>query len=257
MFSIGTWNVNSIKVRMQHLTQWVSEHQPDVLAIQETKIQDKDFPTQLFNDLHYHVIYSGQKTYNGVAIASRQPLEQCVIDLPGVDSAQKRFMAATVNNIRVINIYVPNGQTVDSEKYLYKLDWLTALKNYIEEQLNQHPQLLLLGDYNIAPEDRDVHDPKAWEGQVLVSEKERKSFQTLQQLGLVDTFRLFEHEKVIYSWWDYRALGLQLNRGLRIDHILASKSLSQHCISCEIDKAPRKWPQPSDHAPVLAQFDIS
>lgn len=257
MFTIATWNVNSINTRLPHVTKWLLEYQPDVLAIQETKTLDSNFPSQAFHDINYQVIYAGQKAYNGVAIVSRVPVAEIVTSLPDFEDEQKRIIAATVADIRLINIYVPNGQMVGSDKYQYKLRWLNALQRYLQQQLTQYKKLLLVGDYNIAPEDRDVYDPKALEGQVLVSPLERQAFFSLLECGLCDTFRLFEHEKVIYSWWDYRALAMQFNRGLRIDHILANTALSAQCVSCSIDKSPRKWPQPSDHAPVIAKFDIT
>lgn len=256
MFSLATWNVNSIKMRLAHVIEWLTKHQPDVLALQETKIQDANFPYQPFNEIGYEVIFSGQKSYNGVAIVSRKPATNVLKALPGLGDEQQRFLAVTIDDIRIINVYIPNGHVVGSEKYEYKLKWLDAFKSHLNEEMNKTQQLVVVGDYNIAPEDRDVYDPIAWQGQVLVSPKERQAFQDLLACGLTDTFRLFEQTTVIYSWWDYRALSLPFNHGLRIDHILASRELSQRCISCEIDKAPRKLKSPSDHAPVIAKFDI-
>ncbi len=253
---IATWNVNSLRVRLPHLTDWLAANPVDVLVLQETKLPDADFPRAELEALGLHVTYCGQKTYNGVAILARQPIADPVPGIPGFEDEQKRVLAATIGGVRVIDVYVPNGQSVGSDKYEYKLRWLAALQGYLAAELQRHPRLALLGDFNIAPEDRDVHDPKAWEGSVHVSPAERAALQSLQSLGLADCFRLFEQPEKSYSWWDYRMMAFRRNAGLRIDLILASAALASKCGACHIDKTPRKLERPSDHAPVVAAFDI-
>ncbi|WP_426193598.1 exodeoxyribonuclease III [Massilia sp. DWR3-1-1] len=252
---IATWNVNSLKVRLPHLLQWLAAHPVDVLCLQETKLTDDKFPIDAINDAGYQVVFSGQKTYNGVAILSRLPLVDVVRNNPRFDDPQQRIIAATVDGVRIICAYVPNGQAVDSEKYAYKLSWLAALREWLAEEMACHPQLAILGDYNIAPEDRDVHDPVEWAGQIHCSDAERGALTALTALGLRDAFRLFEQPDKSYSWWDYRMLGFRRNRGLRIDHILLSAPLAVRCTACAIDREPRTWEQPSDHAPVTATLD--
>lgn len=247
---IATWNVNSLKVRLPHLLGWLADRQPDVVCLQETKQQDADFPHAELQAAGYHSVCSGQKSYNGVAILSREPISDVQTGIPGFADEQKRVIAATLNGIRIVCVYVPNGQEVGSDKYEYKLKWLRALNAWLKEQLAKYPKLALLGDYNIAPEDRDVHDPQAWQGNVLVSEPEREAFSGLLALGLRDSFRLFAQAEKSYSWWDYRMLAFRRNQGLRIDHILISDALQ--CTACVIDKAPRKLERPSDHTPVVA-----
>ncbi|MBB3122386.1 exodeoxyribonuclease III [Pseudoduganella violacea] len=249
---LATWNVNSLNVRLAHVLKWLEENPVDVLCIQETKLTDDKFPTAAIEAAGYQVVFSGQKTYNGVAILSRLPIEDVVKNNPRYEDAQQRILAATIGGVRVVCAYVPNGQAVDTEKYIYKLGWLQSFRDWLADELAKHPNLAVLGDYNIAPEDRDVHDPAAWEGQVLCSDKERAALQALFDLGLQDSFRLFEHPEKTFSWWDYRMLGFQKNKGLRIDHILLSAPLVARCEACIIDRAPRKWEQPSDHAPVIA-----
>lgn len=251
---IATWNVNSIRVRLPHITDWLSKQQPDVLCLQETKVVDDLFPAEALQEVGYESIYCGQKTYNGVAILSKSTAEDVLRQPAVLKDEQKRCIAATFDNVRVINIYVPNGSEVGSDKYQYKLQWLKQLHTHLKEELKLYKQLVIVGDYNIAPEDSDVHDPKAWQGSVLVSDKERDAFQAMIAMGLVDVFRQFEQEQDSYSWWDYRAAAFRRNRGLRIDHILCSEPLSQQCHSCVIDKEPRSWEKPSDHAPVIAEF---
>ncbi len=251
----ATWNINSLNVRLPHVLDWLNTNQPDVLCLQETKQEDSKFPYQALNDAGYHVLHSGQKTYNGVAILSRLPLTNQQVGIPNFDDEQKRVVAADIGDTRVVCAYIPNGQAVDSDKYNYKLRWLEALINWLRDELEMHPNLVLLGDYNIAPEDRDVHDPKAWEGQVLVSKKERAAFQQLLDLGLQDTFRLFDQAEASFSWWDYRMAAFRRNMGLRIDHILVSSPLIKKCKSCWIDKAPRKLERPSDHTPVVLELN--
>lgn len=252
---IATWNVNSLKVRLPQVLQWLSDNPIDVLCLQETKTVDEKFPVAEIEAAGYHVAFSGQKTYNGVAILSRHPITDVVKNNPLFEDEQQRLITATIEDIRIICAYVPNGQSPDSDKYIYKLNWLNGLLQWLEQEQQQHPDLALLGDYNIAPEDRDVHDPAAWVDQVLVSPPERAAFVRMQEMGLVDAFRLFEQPEKMYSWWDYRQMGFRLNRGLRIDHILLSASLAPRCSACVIDKVPRKWVQPSDHTPVIATLD--
>ena len=249
---LATWNVNSLKVRLPHVLQWLAENPVDVLCLQETKLTDDKFPVAEINAAGYNVVFSGQKTYNGVAILSRHPISDVVKNNPRFEDEQQRIIAATIEGMRVVCVYVVNGQTVDSDKYQYKLKWLDGLYQWLAEECKIHPQLAVLGDYNIAPEDRDVHDPVAWADQVLVSERERQALQRLISLELRDVFRLFEQPEKAYSWWDYRQLAFRLNKGLRIDHILLSPALASRCTACTIDRAPRKWEQPSDHAPVVA-----
>ena len=248
---IATWNVNSLKVRLPHLLDWLVANPVDVICLQETKTEDKNFPLADIQQVGYQVIFSGQKTYNGVAILSREAATDIQIGLPNFEDEQKRVIAATVAGVRVICVYIPNGQSVDSDKYQYKLKWLDALQIWLASELKKYPKLALLGDYNIAPEDRDVHDPAAWQGNVLVSEPEREAFKGLLQLGLRDAFRDFEQAEKSFSWWDYRMMAFRRNMGMRIDHILISSALQ--CSTCVIDKAPRKLERPSDHTIVLAE----
>lgn len=250
---IATWNVNSLKVRLTQVLDWLAARpELTVLAIQETKLEDHAFPRAEIEAAGWHVAFVGQKTYNGVAMLSRLPLEDVQFNLPNFDDPQKRVITATVGGVRVIGAYVVNGQALDSEKYPYKLAWIDALIAYTREQLAQYPQLALVGDFNIAPEDRDVHDPAKWANDVLVSPPERQRFQALLDLGLKDSFRLFEQAEKSFSWWDYRMMGFRRNAGLRIDHVLLSDALAARCTGCEIDKEPRRLERPSDHAPVIA-----
>ena len=253
---LATWNVNSLKVRLPHVIDWLKSAAPDVLCLQETKLEDKNFPLADIEALGYRAVFSGQKTYNGVALISKTGAVDIVNAIPDFADQQKRVLAATIAGVRMICAYIPNGQSLDSDKYQYKLKWLAALRGWLAEEINRYPKLVLLGDYNIAPEDRDVHDPKAWEGNVLVSEPERAAFRALVALGLQDSFRLFDQPEKSYSWWDYRMLGFRRNQGLRIDHILLSDALVPSCTSCIIDKAPRKLERPSDHTPVIAELSI-
>lgn len=250
---IATWNVNSLKVRLPHLLEWLAANPVDVVCLQETKQQDADFPHAELLAAGYHSVFSGQKTYNGVAILSRAQISDVQHGIPNFEDEQKRVIAATINGMRVVCVYIPNGQEVGSEKYQYKLKWLNALTVWLKDELAKYPKLALLGDYNIAPEDRDVYDPVAWKDNVLVSEPERAAFQSLQQLGLRDSFRLFEQEDKSYSWWDYRMMAFRRNMGLRIDHILVSQTV--RCNACYIDKAPRKLERPSDHTLVVAEVE--
>jgi exodeoxyribonuclease-3 len=250
---LATWNVNSIRVRLPQLLDWLATARPDVLCLQELKTEQAKFPRAELEAAGYASAVNGQKTYNGVAILARAALAEVTTDIPDFADEQKRVVAATIGGVRVVCVYCPNGQAIDSDKYQYKLRWFKALKEYLAAELSRHPRLAVAGDFNVAPEDRDVHDPKAWEGQVLVSEPERQAWRALLALGLKDSFRLFEQPDRIYSWWDYRMLGFPRNLGLRIDHILLSEPLARACSASSVDKAPRKLERPSDHAPVLAE----
>ena len=251
---LATWNVNSLKIRLQHLTDWLHFAQPDVVCLQEIKLEDAKFPRGEIAAAGYASVFSGQKTYNGVAILARAALTDVQMGIPGFVHEHKRVVAATVDGIRVVCLYAPNGQSVGSEKYEYKLQWYAALRDWLKDELVRHPKLAVLGDLNIAPEDRDVHDPKLWEGQIHVSELERAAFRSILDLGLRDSFRLFEQADKTFSWWDYRMLAFRRNAGLRIDFILLSPALASRCTSCMIDKAPRKLERPSDHTPVVVEL---
>lgn len=251
---LATWNVNSLKVRLPQVLDWLAVHQPDVLCLQETKLEDANFPAAEISTAGYHPLYSGQKTYNGVAILSRMAPAGIVAGIPGFDDPQKRVLAATINGVRIINVYVPNGENVDSDKYRYKLEWLEALTAWLKAELALYPKLALVGDFNIAPDERDVYDPVVWEGQVLFSLPEREALQGLLGLGLQDAFRLFEQPEKSYTWWDYRMAAFHRNMGLRIDHILLSAALAQFCTACTIDKNARRAERPSDHTPVMADI---
>jgi len=257
MKRVASWNVNSLRVRLPALATFLAANPVDVIGLQETKLTDDAFPMADVQALGYHVVRCGQKTYNGVALLSKEPLEATCVELGGgfVDE-QRRIIAATSGGVRYINLYVPNGQVVGSEKYAYKLRWLDALKAFLEAELATHPRVVVMGDFNIAPDDRDVHDPAAWAGQVLCSEPERAALAALLELGLADSFRLFEQPAGTFSWWDYRAAGFRRNLGLRIDLILASRELSPLCRESVVDVVPRRAERPSDHAPVVAAFDI-
>jgi exodeoxyribonuclease III len=243
-------------VRLPQLQRWLEAQPIDLLALQEIKLVDPDFPQIELTALGWQTLCSGQKTYNGVALLSRTPGTDVVRDIPGFSDAQRRVLAATFDGVRVVNVYVPNGQLVGSEKYTYKLQWLRALRDWLEQELERYPRLVVLGDFNIAPEDRDVHDPVLWAGSVLVSEPERQALQTLLSLGLKDVFRSFEQEAGLFSWWDYRAFAFRRNHGLRIDLILASPELAGVCTRSWIDREPRTWERPSDHTPVIAEFQL-
>lgn len=249
---IATWNVNSLKVRLPQVLQWLQENPVDVLCLQETKTVDEKFPIAEIEAAGYRVAFSGQKTYNGVAILSRLEMSEVVKNNPLFADEQQRIIAATIAGVRIICAYIPNGQEVDSDKYHYKLSWLKSFREWLAQEMTHHPKLALLGDFNIAPDDRDVHDPVAWQGQVLVSEPERQAFRDMIALGLTDSFRLFEEGPKHFSWWDYRQMAFRRNAGVRIDHILLSPELKASCTACVIDKLPRKWEQPSDHTPVVA-----
>ncbi len=256
MFKIATWNVNSIRVRLPQVVGWLAEEQPDVLAVQETKIKDSEFPAAAFAELGYVSAFAGEKTYNGMALFSKAPGEDIATEFPGLADPQRRLLSARYGALRIVNVYVPNGSEVGSDKYRYKLQWLASFTEYVSACLAGGTPLVVLGDFNIAPEDRDVHDPALWEGQVLVSPAERAAFRRLLTAGLVDTFRLFEQAPGAYSWWDYRAGAFRRNHGLRIDLILASPALAACCARSYIDKGPRRHEKPSDHAPAVAEFAV-
>ena len=251
---IATWNVNSLTVRLPHVLDWLASSKVDALCLQETKQEDSKFPYQVFQEAGYHAAHNGQKTYNGVAIISPHPLESVSTNIAGYDDEQRRVISASVKGVRLVCAYIPNGQAVGSDKYQYKLQWLQAFTGWLKQQLQQYPQLALLGDYNIAPQDIDCHDPQAWQGQVLVSEAERTAFQQLLSLGLHDSFRLFNQDSGQYSWWDYRMAAFRRNLGMRIDHILVSDALKPQCQQSYIDKSPRKLERPSDHTPVVLEL---
>ena len=251
---LATWNVNSLKVRLPQVLNWLAVNQPDVLCLQETKLQDENFPTTEIMNAGYQSIYAGQKTYNGVALLGKKVGSEVITAIPGLIDPQKRVLAATYGDARIVCIYVPNGESVGSEKYQYKLDWLVALNKWLRDELIKYPKLALLGDFNIAPEERDVHDPELWEGKVLFSYLEREAFKELLKLGLMDSFRLFNQPDKSYTWWDYRMMAFRRNMGMRIDHILLSKEFASTCTTCTIDKEPRKNERPSDHSPVIVDL---
>lgn len=253
---LATWNVNSLAVRLPQLLDWLAANPVDVLVLQETKLTDDKFPTLEIGAAGYQVQWFGQKTYNGVALLSRLPAQDVVKNIPGFADEQARVIAATVDGVRCVGAYFPNGQAPGSDKFAYKMGWLDALRGWLREELQRHPRLVLMGDFNIAPEDRDVHDPVAWAGQIHCTDEERAHFRALQELGLVDAFRLFEQAPKSWSWWDYRNLAFRKNQGLRIDHILVSEALKGAVTACSIDKLPRKNERPSDHAPVLVDINL-
>jgi exodeoxyribonuclease-3 len=252
---LATWNVNSLAVRLPQVLAWLAEHPVDALVLQETKLTDDKFPQPEIEVAGYHAQWFGQKTYNGVALLSRVAATEVVKNIPGFDDAQARVIAATVDGVRVVGAYFPNGQAPDSEKFVYKMRWQDALHDWLRGELERHPQLVLMGDFNVAPEDRDVYDPVAWAGQIHCTPEERAQFQRLVGLGLSDAFRQFEQPPKSWSWWDYRNLAFRKNQGLRIDHILVSQALQPHVTACMIDKLPRKNERPSDHAPVIVTLD--
>ena len=255
-FKIASWNVNSLKVRLPHVEQWLEKAQPDILVLQETKTVDENFPLDAIHAMGYEAIFSGQKTYNGVAILTKKEhlIEDVVIDLPTIDDPQKRTIAATINGVRILDLYVVNGSEVGSEKFAYKLDWLEKVTEWVSQEAQKHQKFVILGDFNIAPDDRDVHNPKSWHERILCSTPERNALQKIKDIGFVDSFRLFEQEPETYSWWDYRSGGFNKNMGLRIDLILTSLLLAEQCTASYVDSEPRGWERPSDHAPVVAEF---
>ena len=252
---IATWNVNSMNVRQPHVVEWLQANDPDVLVLQEIKQLTEIFPADELQAIGYHSIASGQKTYNGVAVIGKTPCADVITDFPDFEDPQRRVLACTVDGVRVINLYVPNGSEVGSEKYAYKLEWLGSLKRFLEAEMQQHENVVVLGDFNIAPADADVYDPEKWGDAILCSPLERAALRSLLDLGLTDVFRKFEHPEKTFSWWDYRAAGFRRNAGLRIDLILTSASMTERCTASYVDKEPRAWERPSDHAPVVAEFD--
>ena len=253
---IATWNVNSMNVRLPHVLEWLAANSPDVLVLQEIKQVTEAFPVDALREVGYESIASGQKTYNGVAVISKTLPVDPLTDFPGFDDPQRRVLASTVNGVRIVDLYVPNGQSVGSEKFDYKLGWLAALHRFLEQEIARHDKLVVLGDFNIAPADEDVHDPEKWGEDILCSPQEREALGKLLDLGLTDVFRKFEQPEKCFSWWDYRAAGFRRNAGLRIDLILTSASMAANCIGSHVDKEPRAWERPSDHAPVVAEFDL-
>jgi exodeoxyribonuclease-3 len=256
---LATWNVNSLKVRLPHLLAWLNTEPVDIVCLQETKTTDDSFPVQALRDAGYRCHFAGQKTYNGVALLLREgkvgAADALVTALPGLDDPQKRLIAATIDGMRIVCGYFPNGQAVGSEKYAYKLQWLVALTQWLREELGRHERLALVGDFNIAPEDRDVHDPALWAGQILCSEAERAAFRGLLALGLADAFRRFDQPDRSFTWWDYRDLAFRRKMGLRIDLILLSPALANICTHCNIEVELRRLGRPSDHAPVVATLE--
>ena len=254
---LATWNVNSLNIRLPRLLAWLAAETPDIVCLQETKTEDVKFPRMEIEAAGYAACFSGQRTYNGVALLLRagsgEPTD-IVSALPNFDDHQKRVIAATIGGRRVVCLYVPNGQSTDSDKYRYKLDWCAAAGGYIRDELKRHANVAVVGDFNVAPEDRDVHDPGLWAGQVLCSDPERAAFRAFLDAGLVDSFRLFEQPPQTFSWWDYRQLAFPKNRGLRIDHILLSPPLAARCTASRVDRNERKGDKPSDHAPVIVEL---
>jgi exodeoxyribonuclease III len=253
---LATWNVNSLNVRLPRLLDWLEAQQPDIIGLQETKLEDARFPAMEIGAAGYQAIFYGQKTYNGVAILSRVPATDVRPDMPEFPDDHKRVLAATIGGIRFVCFYVPNGQSLESDKYQYKLRWLAAATAYLRAELASHSRLAVVGDMNVAPEDRDVHDPDLWRGQVLASDAERAAYRDWLALGFKDSFRLFDQPEKTFSWWDYRQLAFPKNMGLRIDHILLSPALAAACTACHIDRQARKGEKPSDHAPVIAELTV-
>ena len=252
---IASWNVNSLNVRLPHLQQWLQDFAPDVVGLQETKLEDHKFPDTALAELGYRSVFAGQKTYNGVAIVSRLPISDVQVGIPGFEDEQKRVIAATVGEVRIANLYVVNGQDLGTDKYAYKLRWLEAVHAWVADELQRHPKLVVMGDFNIAPDDRDVFDPKVWnDSHILTSTAEREALRRLQALGLHDAFRLHSDEAGVFSWWDYRMGGLRRNLGLRIDLTLVSDALRGHAVASGIDREPRTWERPSDHAPAWVRL---
>jgi len=250
---IATWNVNSLNVRLPHLSQWLQSAQPDVVALQETKMEDAKFPDTAIAELGYRSVFSGQKTYNGVAILARgHAIGDVQAGIPGFADEQKRVLAATINGVRIVDVYVVNGQAVGSEKYDYKMRWLAALHDWLADEMMRYPNLVLLGDFNIAPDARDVHDPAVWnDDSILTSTAERAALQRLCALGLHDSYRLLHEEGGVFSWWDYRQAAFRRNLGLRIDLVLVSEALRAKCREARIDREPRTWDRATDHAPAM------
>jgi exodeoxyribonuclease III len=254
---LATWNVNSINTRLPHIQEFLSNYEPDILCMQETKVVDQKFPRDAFTDRGYEIEIYGEKSYNGVAIASKQSMSSIVKGFrEEIAAGSKRLIAATIGDVKVINLYIPNGQAVGSEKYHYKLEWLCALKKHIEENYTPDDQLVICGDFNIAPEDRDVYRPDEWNGSIMASDQERRHLEEIKQWGFVDVFRQHHDEPGLFTWWDYQGGAFRRNMGFRIDHIWSTTSLAEQCTAVMIAREMRKLEKPSDHAPVLAEFDI-
>lgn len=252
---LATWNLNSLRVRLPHLLDWLAEQPDSVVGLQELKMADEEFPFEALREAGWHAVANGQKTYNGVALLARNPLEDVARDIPGMDDPQKRVIAATVGDLRVVSVYVPNGQSVGSQKYHYKLDWLQRLADYLAGEAQRHPHLAVVGDFNVAPTPEDTHDPEAWEGAILCSGAEREALRTVMQAAkLSDAFERIPEPEQRYSWWDYRAAGFRRNLGLRIDHLLLREPLAARVTGWQVDLAPRRRERPSDHAPVIVSL---
>lgn len=251
---IASWNVNSLRVRLPQVIDWLEKEQPDVLGLQETKLTDENFPQAALQEAGYQTVFAGQPTYNGVALITKEEALDVRRDIPDFPDEQKRVIAATISGVRVINLYVVNGQAVGSEKFDYKMRWLQAVHAWLAAELDRHEKVVVMGDFNIAPDDRDVHDPEAWHEKILCSTAERQALQEMLDLGLHDTFRLFEQPKKIFSWWDYRAAAFRRSMGLRIDLVLCSSAMKDSCTASWVDIEPRRNERPSDHAPAIAEF---
>ncbi len=251
---ITSWNVNSLKIRLDHVLEWMEANGPDILGLQETKLKDENFPVEAIKAAGYHSAFSGQPTYNGVALLSRTPAEDLLTGIPGFDDPHKRTIAGTFDGVRVINLYVVNGKAVGDEKYTWKLNWLDAVTRWVEAELQQHDELVVIGDFNIAPDDRDVHDPEEWHEKILCSTPEREALKRMLDLGLTDSYRLFDQPERVYSWYDYRQLAFRRKRGLRIDLALVSDALKDKVAASTIDLEPRALERPSDHAPVTVEL---
>jgi len=252
---IASWNVNSLRVRLPHVLDWLDTHRPDVLGLQELKMPTEAFPTDEIAELGYQSVAYGQKTYNGVALLSLEEPDNVATGLPNFPDEQRRVIAADYNGVRVVNLYVPNGQTVGADKYIYKLAWLDALGNWLTEELAANPNIVVIGDFNIAPADRDIYDPDEWRDKILCSDDERARLRKLESIGFTDSFRLFDQADNTFSWWDYRAAAFRRKRGLRIDLVLASAAMAERCTASDVDPEPRKLERPSDHAPVFSIFN--
>ena len=253
---LATWNINSLNVRLQHVLDWLAKHSPDVVCLQETKLEDARFPADSLRESGYHAIYTGQRSYNGVAILSRAAPSEVTRGIDGYEDVQQRVIAGCFGDVRVVCVYVPNGEVLGSSKFEYKMSWIAALRGWLEQEVDRYPHLVVAGDYNIAPEERDVHDPAAWAEKIHFTAPEREALQSLFDIGLADAFRLFDQPERSYTWWDYRMMAFRRKMGLRIDHILLSPGLSKRCTSCLIDVEPRRLERPSDHAPVVAELTL-
>lgn len=259
---IATWNVNSLRVRLDNCLDWLNSNQPDLLCLQELKLSDQDFPVEALEEIGYQSAFTGQKTYNGVAVLSKQPLQNIVTDVPGMTDPQRRYISGDypINNkgslLRIVNVYVPNGQALDSDKFIYKRDWFAHLQVSMRSHLKERSNVVLVGDFNITPSDHDVHAPEKWRGKIHCSDIERLMLQKLMAEGLYDTYRLFDTQNDRFSWWDYRSNAYDRNEGLRIDLIFSSSAMLNVASSCDIDESPRKLERPSDHTPVVAEFNL-